>query len=659
MKNTSSGAQNLYQNYLWGFRILAVLTIGWGTYYLLWRYVNTLNFDFLWLSLLLILAETYSYADLFFFTLMMWKPARRAAPPPVQDGASVDVYITTYNEPVELVRLTADAAMRIDWHDKHIYILDDGARPEMKAVAEELGCGYIIRSDEWSGKPRHAKAGNVNNALMQTFGEFILILDSDQIPAPNVIRNTLGYFDDPKVAFVQTPQYYYNLPPGDPFASDAPLFYGPILQGKDGWNAATFCGSNAILRREALMQLGLSGFVKETEDRISQGMSRMYNELRFGFATPQLAKAALARFKTRLRVAQKSLQNGASLAEINDDIHKAIQEAQKDWAKDDFDRIATDLKALEEIGDPTAGETRQFINQLKTELASQTVPHPRDLLGVSQSALDGLDLTRNDEAIPILPLSTVSITEDTATAMRLHALGWTSVFHGEILAYGLAPEDLGTALGQRLRWAQGTLQILLRENPLRYKGLNLPQRLLYFNMAFSYFSGFVNLIFLLVPIFYLFFGWSAVSSWTVGFVARLLPFVLLSNFLHAYITHGLNVRRSEEYSLALFPLWIQAVLSVLSGMQLKFSVTAKERQSGNYLKLVWAQVLIVVLTISASIYGLVSLWQGWNPNVYGVLINIFWGLYNTYPLSRIIRAAVYVPPADWQPRPPDFLFPAN
>ena len=61
----------------------------------------------------------------------------------------------------------------------------------------------------------------------------------------------------PKVAFVQTPQYFYNVPQDDPFGSQAPLFYGPIQQGKDGWNAAFFCGSNAILRREALFQLGL------------------------------------------------------------------------------------------------------------------------------------------------------------------------------------------------------------------------------------------------------------------------------------------------------------------------------------------------------------------------------------------------------------------
>lgn len=652
----SSKRQTLYQRYLWGFHILAAITALWGAYYLYWRYTSSLNFDTLWLALILVLAETYSFADTLFFMLMMWKPARREAPPP-PPAASVDVYIVTYNEPVELLRLTADAATRIDWDDKHVYILDDGARPAMKALADELGCGYITRDEEWSGKPHHAKAGNINNALLQTTGEFILVLDSDQIPAPGIIKNTLGYFSDPKLAFVQTPQYYYNLPPGDPFASDAPLFYGPILQGKDGWNAASFCGSNAIMRREALMQLGLSGFVKEVEDQMAQSVSRLQNELRFGSANPVVEKAALVRFRAKLREARASLRRGDSLSSISDSVRRSMKEAQESVAENDFEKIAADLAELSAMGDTSAEEAQRFIRDRKPELVSQTAPHAGDALGVSKASLEGIELTRPDEAIPVLPLSTISITEDTATAMRLHALGWTSVFHGEILAYGLAPEDLGTALSQRLRWAQGTLQILLRENPLFYKGLTLPQRLLYFNMSYSYFGGFVNLVFLFVPILYLFFGLSAVSSWSIGFIARLIPLLILNRVLNAYVTQGLNVRRSEEYSLALFPLWIQAVISVFSGMELKFTVTAKQRQSGNYLRLVWAQVAMVVLTVAAGIYGLFSLVLGWNPNTYGVLINVFWGLYNIIPLARIIRAAFYTPPADWQPRPPDFLFP--
>ena len=129
-------------------------------------------------------------------------------------------------------------------------------------------------------EPSAERLGNLNNALMGTDGEFLLILDADQVPRPEILDHTLGYFDDPKLALVQTPQVFGNVAPGDPLGSQAPLFYGPIQQGKDGWNAAFFCGSNAILRREALMQLGISSYVSELERAIQtalRGADRVLN----------------------------------------------------------------------------------------------------------------------------------------------------------------------------------------------------------------------------------------------------------------------------------------------------------------------------------------------------------------------------------------------
>src|SRR5204863_3945842 len=107
----------------------------------------------------------------------------------------------------------------------------------------------------------HAKAGNLINALWQQSGDdFLLILDADQVPLPHFLEDMMGYFADPEVALVQTPQYFTNVPENDPYCSRADLFYGPIQQGKDGWNAAFFCGSNTIIRREALMHLGMVNF---------------------------------------------------------------------------------------------------------------------------------------------------------------------------------------------------------------------------------------------------------------------------------------------------------------------------------------------------------------------------------------------------------------
>jgi cellulose synthase (UDP-forming) len=646
-----------YQLYLSIFRVLAGANIFLGFFYLIWRYTSSLNLDALWFAIPLVIAETYSFIDVLLFVFMMWKPPRRTSKEPMGDE-TVDVFITTYNEPIALVELTADAANRIDWPHINVHILDDGVRPEMKAKADELGCNYVSRSEEWDDKPRHAKAGNVNNALMQTNAEFILILDADQIPAPEIIKRTIGYFKDEELAFVQTPQYFYNLPPRDPFGSDAPLFYGPILQGKDGWNAAFFCGSNAVLRREALMQLGLTEFVKEVEQDIFKGVTQLEIDLRSLARVSSFHREILSNLRSKIMAAHNAYKSGQPLNVVSSIIREAVDDANQVLAAQNINNIIEDLNELAVLGDEDANNVLTYLQDDYSAIIDEITSENQsgESIGVSQEAINLLSLTRAEEAIPIQPLATISITEDMATAMRLHALGWKSLFHNEILAYGLAPEDLGSAISQRLRWAQGTIQVFVRNNPLFKRGLSIPQRLQYFTTMFSYFSGFFNLIFLLSPIIYLFTTIQPVSSWSVEFVWRLLPFLLLNKIIFRYVARGLSVWRGEQYSLAMFPVWIQAIISVFTGRKLGFIVTPKQRQSGNFLPLVWPQVLITGLTIGAMLFGIFTYIVGWNSKLDGILVNIFWGSYNIVMLSAIIRAAVYKPPENWSPNPPDFLF---
>ncbi len=180
---------------------------------------------------------------------------------------------------------------------------------------------YIVRSAEWEGHARHAKAGNLINALYRTDGEFLLILDADQIPAPEILTRVLGYFRDPLVALVQTPQWFYNVPPGDPFGSQAPLFYGPIQEGKDGWNAAFFCGSNAVLRREALMQLGLSSYVSELERRVHRTLHTADRLLRRTLrhlhdGDDARVRTGLHELRIVVRDARRSLRAGVPIQEV-------------------------------------------------------------------------------------------------------------------------------------------------------------------------------------------------------------------------------------------------------------------------------------------------------------------------------------------------------
>ena len=633
-------------------RTLSILTVVAGLQYILWRFSASINFDALWLSIPFILAETYGIVDMTLFLMTMWKPKERIPPAPPQDG-TVDVFITTYNEDVSLVEKTARAACRIRWPSLRVYLLDDGARSEIKRLTEDLGCGYITRGEEWTEKPRHAKAGNVNNAIVQTTGDFILILDADQIPSPNILERTLGYFEDPLCAFVQTPQHFYNIPPGDPFGTDAPLFYGPIMRGKDGWNAAFFCGSNAVLRREALVRLGLVTYVKKVEESLRRGIKMLKRDIARVPLKGKERRSVRAEFLGKLSVIQKSLRQGKPLGDVSDDILRVIREAGEGLSKFDLAEISSILQTIPG-GEDTASSLAGAAIMADQDMLAARLANA-ETLGISRQRVGGIDLTRGEEAIPVQALDTDSITEDMATALRLHALGFRSVFHKEILALGLAPEDLGTSVKQRLRWAQGTIQVFVKENPLTLKGLTLAQRLMYFATIYSYFSGFSNLILISAPVLWFFTGIAPVSAWSREFFLHLVPFLLLNRVVFLVAAGDLSIWRNEQYNLALFPLWIRAVISVVMRRKLSFVVTAKHRQTGSYLHLVWPQLLMITLTVCGILFAGISLLHG-SGNVFsvGYLINASWGIYNCVMLFAIVRAAVYQPPAGWTYKAPDY-----
>ncbi len=149
-------------------------------------------------------AEVFGFATALLHVFMCWRLSNRSAPPARLD-VTVDVFVPTYNESVDLVRKTLLAARSMD-HPHKTWLLDDGRRPEMRALAAQLGCEYLERGDNL-----HAKAGNLNHALQHSSGELIAIFDADHAPRRDFLAKTLGYFENPRVAFVQTPQDFYNL----------------------------------------------------------------------------------------------------------------------------------------------------------------------------------------------------------------------------------------------------------------------------------------------------------------------------------------------------------------------------------------------------------------------------------------------------------------
>jgi cellulose synthase (UDP-forming) len=627
-------------------RVVVVLTAVAGVNYVAWRWLDSINWSAWWIAVPLVAAETYSLIDSLLFALGVWRLKERGPAPEPARPMTVDVLVTTYNEPLELVMTTARAALDIRYPHA-TWILDDGDRPDLRALAEAEGIGVIVRSDAWADRPRHAKAGNLNNALMVTEGELLLILDADQVPEPDILDRTVGWFNDEGVALVQTPQWFVNVPDSDPLGSQAPLFYGPIQQSKDGWNSAFFCGSNAILRREALMQLGVSRYVSEIVIAVNRAIGssrRILARARREFRDEPRVLAALGSVAAALDEVKAGMASGEALADVTYAFQRRIDAVRRELSDQDVADLRAELAELAEItGDPA---TLAEVDEAALAALGDRSLSPLAAIGSISLLVGAFDVGRDEEAQAIMPLATISVTEDMATAMRLHGLGWRSVYHDEILAKGLAPEDLPTMLTQRLRWAQGTMQVMFRENPLVQRGLSWGQRLMYFSTMWSYLSGFAALVYVAAPVLYLSFGIMPVDAYSVDFFARLVPFLVVNQLLFLVVAKGRPTWRGQQYSLALFPVWIRSVTSafanVYRGRPLGFAVTPKTRSEDRTLR--WDLVRPQLIVMAALVASLVAVGIRYTTGLadgIGPLVNVAWVLFDLAIFSIIVRAVLH------------------
>jgi cellulose synthase (UDP-forming) len=642
-------------------RVIVTLTAILGINYVAWRWLSSVNWPAWWIAVPLVIAETYSLIDSLLFGLGMWRLKERGEPPPPPPDRTVDVFIATYNEPLELVMNTARAAQAISYPHQ-TWILDDGNRPEMRAAAEAEGIGVITRSADWAGMPRHAKAGNLNNALLATEGEFLLILDADMVPRPEILDRTLGYFTDERMGLVQTPQYFVNVPDDDPLGSQAPLFYGPIQQSKDGWNAAFFCGSNAVIRREALMQLGVARYAAEVEVGVHRALRTAKSVVRQ--ARKQLGPhetmvgRALDAILFDINRAREELGAGEPLFDVTYRFQQRLDSIRRELVDADLAAVDADLAAIRELEElvDEPGEELATVSSAALDRLALRAWSPLGAVETVDALVNAVDVDRGHEAQPIMPMATISVTEDMATCMRIHGLGWRTAYHDEILADGLAPEDLQTMLTQRLRWAQGTVQVMFRENPLVQKRLTWGQRLMYFSTMWSYLSGFAALVYIAAPVVYLTLGVLPVQALSTDFFVRLVPFLIVNQLLFVVVAAGRPTWRGQQYSLALFPVWIEAFASafgnVFLGRDLDFAVTPKTKSTETSLRwdLVRPQLIAMGGLAAAAVIGLVRLAVG-QAQPFGTLFNIVWVVFDLAIFSVIFRAVRYrgSPSAD----PPD------
>ena len=244
-----------------------------STIYILWRMLYTLPLKFGVMSLIIgIIFFFIEFVDFFEFIIHyinVLKMKKEKEEKNIYNiFPDIDVLITTINEERSLLEKTIKSCKEMKYDDKskiHIYLCDDGRRNDIQELAKEYKIEYITRDDN-----KDAKAGNLNNALKYLKSKYILTLDADMCPQPNFLIETIKFFSsNEKIGFVQTPQAFYNL---DIFQNrygvknkipfDQNFFYHYLQPAKSRFNATVYCGTNAIILREALNKIG--GFATGT-----------------------------------------------------------------------------------------------------------------------------------------------------------------------------------------------------------------------------------------------------------------------------------------------------------------------------------------------------------------------------------------------------------
>ncbi|UHC18249.1 glycosyltransferase [Methylobacterium currus] len=280
---------NWPRNATWARAITCLVVLGVALRYLAWRFVATVlaypydgSFGFFW-TWFVFLVELGAFADILLFLVAMSRTVDRSAEADrrereffVRDAAdlpTIDVFIPTYNEPIDVLERTIVGALALDYpRDKlTVYVLDDKRRGWLKEYCDRKGAIHVTRPDN-----SHAKAGNMNHGLTVSSGDFIAIFDADFVPYRTFLRRTVPFFTDPTIGIVQTPQHFFNKDPVQSNLSlekvwpdEQRLFFDEMAASRDAWDVSFCCGSCSIARRSALDEIG--GFPHDsiTEDLLT------------------------------------------------------------------------------------------------------------------------------------------------------------------------------------------------------------------------------------------------------------------------------------------------------------------------------------------------------------------------------------------------------
>lgn len=236
-----------------------------------------------------------------------------------------------------------------------------------------------------------------------------------------------------------------------------------------------------------------------------------------------------------------------------------------------------------------------------------------------------------------------SVTEDFSTSLRFHKLGWKSRYVNRVSAFGMGPEDLGAFFKQQFRWARGTVGIfanLIKEFFVAFHKYSVNQWWEYFLSSTHYFIGMVYLTMVMFPIIFLFFNMPSYLANPIIYLCAFVPYIILSMTMFMWMLKKKHYQISDIYIVLLlnavsFPVFIKASISALLGISSSFGITPKGGSTILSLQSLMPQIFIALLCVSAIVWGMQRLYYEREP-FYGLLMNVFWTLYNFMSISAFL-----------------------
>jgi cellulose synthase (UDP-forming) len=221
---------------------------------------------------------------------------------------------------------------------------------------------------------------------------------------------------------------------------------------------------------------------------------------------------------------------------------------------------------------------------------------------------------------------------------------WQSIQHPDVECKMLSTQDLDSWIKQHQRYAEGSLDIALKDNPLFIKGLTFGQRMMYFSTIWSYFAPLWILIFLLSPVYFFFSLDLPVKAYSFEFFKYFLPFQIMNTITIAIGCWGVDTKRGDQYYISSFWFMILSLVSVIRGKKVKFNVTPKDKGSNvvNRQHII-PHLIIIGITVLGIIYDGYVLYLDRHPTPSGYAANTFWCIFNIISLSIMIRAARWEP----------------